>query len=99
MGVEPYLTTLQTIGPCPDGSKCSNIGSIPYCQAVPKTKRAGGPPYCATPGAYSCTDDKTGINVCNAQNQLVLNGACPPKTHCGVLNGLPFCVDNAIKGY
>ncbi|KAJ0124796.1 hypothetical protein N8I77_005784 [Diaporthe amygdali] len=88
---------LVTIGPCPDGSKCSNIGDIPYCQAVPKTKRSA--PYCATPGAYTCTPDLKGINVCNAQNQLVFNGACPDKTHCGYLNGIPFCVDNAIKGY
>lgn len=96
---ETYLTPLQTIGPCPDGSKCSNIGDIPFCQAVPKAKRAGGPAYCANPGTYTCTGDLKGINVCNAQNQLVFNGACPDKTHCGYLNGIPFCVDNAIKGY
>ncbi|KAH8778586.1 hypothetical protein F5883DRAFT_639084 [Diaporthe sp. PMI_573] len=90
---------LVTIGPCPDGSKCSNIGTIPYCQAVPKTKRAGAPPACSTPGTYSCTADNKGINVCNSQNQLVFNGACPDKTHCGYLNGIPFCVDNVIPGY
>ncbi|KAG8164262.1 hypothetical protein KVR01_006180 [Diaporthe batatas] len=92
---------LVLIGPCPSGSKCSNIGSIPYCQNVPKVKRAGGPApgTCSNPGAYTCTDDKKGINVCNAQNQLVFNGACPDKTHCGYLNGIPFCVDNTVKGY
>ncbi|KUI53258.1 hypothetical protein VP1G_00629 [Cytospora mali] len=85
------------IGPCPDGSKCSNIGDIPYCQAV-STKRSE-PPYCAAPGTYSCTADCEGINVCNAQNQLVFNGACPEKSHCGYLNGIPFCVDDTIEGY
>ncbi|ROW08636.1 hypothetical protein VPNG_06170 [Cytospora leucostoma] len=87
----------QEIGPCPDGSKCSNIGDIPYCQAV--SKKRDEPPYCSNPGTYSCTGDHKGIDVCNAQNQLVFNGACPDKTHCGYLNGIPFCVDNLIKGY
>lgn len=85
------------IGPCPDGSKCSNIGDIPYCQAV--TQKRGSPPYCSTPGTYTCTGDYEGINVCNSQNQLVFNGACPEKTHCGYLNGIPFCVDDAVPGY
>ncbi|KKY31262.1 hypothetical protein UCDDA912_g08758 [Diaporthe ampelina] len=91
---------LVTIGPCPDGSKCSNIGSTPYCQAaLPKEKRAGGPAYCPTPGTYSCSGDSASIWVCNAQNQLIFNGACPEKTHCSYLNGIPFCVDDAVHGY
>ncbi|ROW06888.1 hypothetical protein VMCG_04030 [Cytospora schulzeri] len=85
------------IGPCPDGSRCSNIGDIPYCQAV--TKKRDSPPFCSTPGTYACTGDHKGISVCNAQNQLVFNGACPENTHCGYLNGTPFCVDDAIKDY
>ncbi|KAI7778273.1 hypothetical protein LA080_002460 [Diaporthe eres] len=90
---------LVTIGPCPNGSKCSNIGTIPYCQNAPKTKRAGGPAYCPTPGTYTCGDNNANIYVCNAQNQLIFNGACPEKTHCSYLNGIPFCVDNAVHGY
>ncbi|POS70281.1 hypothetical protein DHEL01_v211323 [Diaporthe helianthi] len=35
---------------CTFGHKCSNIGTTPYCQAVPKTKRAGAPPACSAPG-------------------------------------------------
>ncbi|KAL1884029.1 hypothetical protein Daus18300_000138 [Diaporthe australafricana] len=86
---------LVTIGPCPDGSKCSPIGSIPYCQATPKAKRAGGPEYCAAPGTYTCSGN-TDIYVCNAQNQLIFNGHCPENTHCGYIGEIPFCLDNAV---
>lgn len=90
-------TQTQDVGPCPSGTKCSDVGDIPYCQTT-STKR-GQSNSCSAPGTYSCTGDKMGINVCDSQNQLVFNGACPTNTHCGTLNGLPFCVENGVKGY
>ncbi|PSR97354.1 hypothetical protein BD289DRAFT_451016 [Coniella lustricola] len=89
------------VGSCPEGDYCgySDANDLPYCFGPNKAKRNGGPspPYCATPGTYTCTPDNHGINVCNTQNQLVLNGNCPAGSHCQPLasaGGIPFCVSN-----
>ncbi|KAF3765551.1 hypothetical protein M406DRAFT_355969 [Cryphonectria parasitica EP155] len=88
-----------TVGPCPHGDYCgySDENDLPYCYGPKKEKRGNSPPYCTTPGTYSCTPDDRGINVCNAENQLLFNGACPKDTHCEPIasaGGIPFCVEN-----
>lgn len=76
-----------------------STNALPYCYGPKKARRHGGDDetWCAAPGTYACTADGSGIDVCDAQNQLVLNGACPAGTHCEALasaNGVPFCVEN-----
>lgn len=88
----------QEVGACPKGDHCGydSTNKLPYCYGPKKAKR-DDEPWCPTAGAYTCTADSTGIDVCNAQNQLVLNGACPDGTHCELLesaNWVPFCVEN-----
>lgn len=97
---------LQEVGPCGPNEICeySDANYLPYCfsktskrEDTREDKRAGNYPVCSNPGTYSCTYDNAGINVCNAQNQLVLNGWCPKGTHCAPLpsaGGIPFCVNN-----
>ncbi|KAJ4417734.1 hypothetical protein N0V82_006008 [Gnomoniopsis sp. IMI 355080] len=94
------------IGGCGANEICKydDVNYLPYCfstaskrEEVHEEKRAGGYPVCYNPGTYSCTSDNAGINVCNAQDQLVLNGWCPKGTHCAPLasaGGIPFCVNN-----
>ena len=90
----------ELVGDCPSGTACSNIGAIPYCQVPPKTVAARNgrdqqPPigWCGVPGRYECLGE-TAIQVCGVDNKLVKVGDCPANSHCGNLNGIPFCLDN-----
>lgn len=58
-----------SVGPCPSGSSCHNIGNIPYCTKN-KVDRRQDSGWCPTPGQYTCTADNTGINVCDTQNHI-----------------------------
>lgn len=94
-----FLPTGQTVGPCPDGTSChdSAENGLPYCFADASKEKRGASTSCAAPGTYSCTWDHKGINVCDSQNVLEFNGACPEGTHCQNLasaNNIPFCVTN-----
>ncbi|KAJ9132243.1 hypothetical protein NKR23_g11367 [Pleurostoma richardsiae] len=87
------------VGDCPAGTVCqtSDVSGqyIPFCTLPPaKDKRDA-----CTPGTYWCNGDFSGIEVCDGQGNVQLNGLCPPNTHCGYPAnsvGIPFCLDNAI---
>jgi hypothetical protein len=81
------------VGRCPAGTTCQTVtqaggSSFPACitPAVP-----GG--ACTTPGRYQCFGNGT-IVVCNAQKALQSVGNCPSGTHCGLIGGIPYCLNN-----
>ncbi|KAK4132714.1 hypothetical protein BT67DRAFT_450863 [Trichocladium antarcticum] len=65
----------------------------PAAQPEKRNGRPGQSPgeRCQTPGRYDCFGPYA-IQVCDTQNVLQFVGPCPERSHCGYLNGIPFCV-------
>jgi hypothetical protein len=93
-------STWQKVGDCAPGEHCANLPqngfTLPFCTSNAVAKRNGrpgvDPGYCATPGQYTCLG-ATAIQVCDTQHALQKVGDCPAGSHCGYLNGIPYCVN------
>ncbi|KAK4143402.1 uncharacterized protein C8A04DRAFT_37413 [Dichotomopilus funicola] len=94
----------EYVGDCPNNTVCKDLEqngyTLPFCtEPEPAVEKRNGRPgqspgeKCQTPGKYDCFGPYA-IQVCDTQNVLKYVGACPEKTHCEYLNGIPFCVDS-----